>query len=152
MNTRLFNLAAAARITRSRGSSDQKRRRTTQNSRHERAQTEDEFDTVRWREESLNSRKRVVTTTEREAVRDDTWSASNSWLPEDSTEFGLDAESAWFDEDQDGSVFIEIQPPLPAAGKKRSVVSVSGLFHPRQFTSNPLIESSTPSMDARISG
>lgn len=129
MNTRLFNLTTSARTARTQGASEPKRRRTTQSHQHHRAPIEEEFDTVRWREETHNSRKRVVTAT------NDTWSNTNSWLPEDNTEFGLDEESAWLDEDGDGNVFIEIQPPLPASGgkNKRSVVSVSASFRLRSL-------------------
>lgn len=125
MNTRLFNLTASACTARMQGASEPKRRRTTQSHQHHRAPIEEEFDTVRWREETPNSRKWVVTAT------NDTWSNTDSWLPEDNTEFGLDEESAWLDEDGDGSVFIEIQPPLPTSGgkNKRSVISVSVSFH-----------------------
>lgn len=83
----------------------------------------------------------------------DSWFTGESWLPEDSTEFGLDDESAWFDDDRDGAIHIEIEPPLATAGgkQKRSVVSVSDSFHPQQPNSDPLIESATRSVDAEVS-
>ena len=146
MNTRRFNLAATARST-----SGHKRRRTTQTSHHERAPIDDDFDTIRWRDETLDSRKRVLTTTtERESSTNDTWSSGDSWLPEDSTEFGLDDEPAWFDDDEDGTVHIEIEPPLQTAGgnKKRSIVSVSVSVHHQYSNSDPPIESTARSMDA----
>jgi len=121
MNTRLFNLAATSR----------KRRRAAQTSHHDRAPIEEGFGPVRWREETVSSRKHVLTTSGREPLRNDnSWTTGESWLPEDSTVFGLEEESAWFDDDEDG-VGIEIQPPPPAPSgqKKRSIVSVSYLYH-----------------------
>jgi len=126
MNTRLFNLAATSR----------KRRRPAQASYHDRAPIEEDFGTARWREETIGSRGQVLTTQGRELLRNDTsWSTGESWLPEDSTSFGLEEDSVWFDDDDD-RVGIEIQPPLPAASgqKKRSIVSVSYLFLPQQST------------------
>ena len=151
MNTRLLNLAAAGRTSRTQGTSGHKRRRTTQTSHHDRAIIEDAFDTVRCRDETLDSRKRLQTIADRESLPNDTWSVGESWLPEDSTEFGLDDESAWFDDDEDGIVHIEIEPPLPtASGKKRSVVSVSLFFHPRYSIPDSPIESTTRSVDAEV--
>ena len=121
MNTRLFNLAAGGH----------KRRRTTPASYHDKAPIEEDFGTIRWREETVSSRGQVQTTMQRKSLcNDKSWSMGESWLPEDSTEFGLEEESAWFDDDNDG-ICIEIQPPFPAPGgqNKRSIVSVSHSFH-----------------------
>lgn len=121
MNTRSFNLAATSR----------KRRRAAQTSHHDRAPIEEDFGPVRWREETVSSRKHVLTTSGREYLRNDnSWSVGESWLPEDNAAFGLEEESVWFDDDEEG-VCIDLQPPLPAPSgkKKRSIVSVSYLFH-----------------------
>jgi len=123
MNTRLFNLAA----------SGHKHRRTAPTLYRDKAPIEEDFGTIRWREETVSSRGQVQTTKQRESLYSDkTWSTGESWLPEDSTEFGLEEEEVWFDNDDNG-ICNEIQLPLPIPGgqNKRSIVSVSHLFQQR---------------------
>jgi len=127
MNTRLYNLAAAAPSRKP--STGQKRHKTGHNS-HYRVPVDDDFGTIRWREEAVNFCGHVVTTA-RESLRDDAyWATCESWLPEDNTDYGLGKESGWFDDDEEECRHIVIEPPLsaPSGQKRRSVVSVGTLF------------------------
>ena len=124
MNTRLFNRAVTT---------GRKRLRPTRASYHERAPIEEDFGAVRYREETVSSRGQVLTTNGRKYLpNDNSWTAGESWLPEDSTAFGLEEESAWFDDDEDG-ISIEIHPPFaaPSGRTTRSVVLVSYLLRLR---------------------
>ena len=143
MNTRLFNLSATGR----------KRHHAAHVSYHDRAPIEEDFDTVRYREERLGSQRQILTTGREYLRNDDSWTTSESWLPEDSTAFGLEEESAWFDDDEDG-VCIDIQPPLPAPSgqKKRSIISVSDMLSLSTRISYLDIESTPCSVDAEVPG
>ena len=129
MNTRIYNRSVAARTQRTQASTGQKRRKTGQSSHYQ--VPDDTFGTVRWREEAVDSRGQVTESTTRESLRDDaSWFTCESWLPEDNATYGLDEESAWFDDNEEEIVGIVIEPPLPGHSKqkRRSVVSVSVLF------------------------
>ena len=122
MNTRRFNQGANARLK-----APNKRRKT--GAYHDSIPVDDDdFATVSVREETVGSRK-LVRVTERITQRSSTsWSSSDAWLPEDNTDFGLQQEDAWFDDEEElpqADSTITLGPDVP---KKRSLVSVSAIF------------------------
>jgi len=122
MNTCRINLLAAQR-----GNPSTKRRRT--GNYHESAPVDDRFEDVRLHDETVGSRK-TVRVTEQVSHRQSSWAGGDTWLPEDSVEFGLRDSDEWFDEEDITSTQDEA-PILPELGvlKKRSQVSVNFFYH-----------------------
>lgn len=128
-NTRAWNThAAAARRQQRLTENYHRQQHTGARTYHDRVNLDQDFEVINARETSTTVRGLPLETPRSPQKGRTTWTVGNSWAPQDSTEYGLDPSSDWFDVEVEGSV-TEVRPP-PVGKKdksrgKKSRVSVS---------------------------
>lgn len=117
-NSRRANKAAEARAAK-------RQRASFGGSYHDRAVDEEDYEVVYSWESHLNSRRKHVETPRSPQKGRTAWVEGETWMPEDSPEFGLDPAGDWCDEEFGKDVMEPPRPvEKPVEKKKRSRVSV----------------------------